>query len=66
MKYGYITKSRGNSCSAFYLSLTYVDETRGVYIHREQGFNGYSIREAVRMIKAAAGVTGKHGITLEF
>ena len=66
MKYGYITMSKGNSTVNFYLSLTYVDECAGVYIHREQGFSGYSIREAVRMLKEAAGVKGKHGITLDF
>ena len=66
MKYGYITKRKGNSTAAFYLSLTYVDEERGVYVHRESGFTGYSVREAVRLLKEAAGVKGKHGITLDF
>ena len=66
MKYGYISKEKGNSIASFYLSLTYVDEEAGITVHREQGFSGYSVREAVRMIKEAAGVKGKHGIDLLF
>lgn len=63
--YGFIRITKGNPNTDFYLSLRYYDGTTGACLAaKEQGYLYYTLREAIRCIKADAGVMGKHGIEI--